>query len=369
MGVMLHTGTDSAFVATILAAPDDDAPRLVYADWLDEQGDADRAEFIRLQVRLAHMAPDDLGRPGVQSRSHDLQRAHHVEWVNQLPQFDGVHWESFHRGFISAVRFDHPDLFFEHADDVFAAAPVQEIQLHQFYHTHATRLAAVRHLRRIRTLDFLDGNKVANIGVESLMGSRYLANLQALILGRNSLGSAGVRAIAMSGYVRGLRRLRLDQNDLYDDALRYIAESRALERLEQLDFDRTRTGDDGVKALARSTRLTNLSKLFLSNNLLTDEGLAALAGSPIVAGVRDLFLSRNSITSRGIIALAESPHFGQLRRLHVRENRIDDEGAVALAESPHLEHMVELAIGDNRAISEQGRNALRARFRSRVNVH
>jgi uncharacterized protein (TIGR02996 family) len=37
---------DAAFRNAILAAPDDDAPRLVYADWLEERGDP-RAEFVR----------------------------------------------------------------------------------------------------------------------------------------------------------------------------------------------------------------------------------------------------------------------------------------------------------------------------------
>ena len=40
------------FLAAICANPDDDAPRLVYADWLDEHGDP-RGEFIRVQVELA----------------------------------------------------------------------------------------------------------------------------------------------------------------------------------------------------------------------------------------------------------------------------------------------------------------------------
>jgi uncharacterized protein (TIGR02996 family) len=30
---------EAAFVAAILAAPRDDTPRLVFADWLDERGD------------------------------------------------------------------------------------------------------------------------------------------------------------------------------------------------------------------------------------------------------------------------------------------------------------------------------------------
>lgn len=38
---------------SILAAPDDDAPRLIYADWLEENGQTDRAEFIRVQCASA----------------------------------------------------------------------------------------------------------------------------------------------------------------------------------------------------------------------------------------------------------------------------------------------------------------------------
>lgn len=37
-------------MAAILATPEDDAPRLAYADWLDENGQEERAAFIRVQV-------------------------------------------------------------------------------------------------------------------------------------------------------------------------------------------------------------------------------------------------------------------------------------------------------------------------------
>lgn len=39
---------DDAFLRAIADAPDDEAPRLVYADWLDEHGQPDRAEYLRL---------------------------------------------------------------------------------------------------------------------------------------------------------------------------------------------------------------------------------------------------------------------------------------------------------------------------------
>lgn len=37
---------------SILIAPGDDAPRLVYADWLEEHGDLERAELIRHMVHF-----------------------------------------------------------------------------------------------------------------------------------------------------------------------------------------------------------------------------------------------------------------------------------------------------------------------------
>lgn len=45
------------FLVAIRASPDDDAPRLVYADWLEERGDV-RGEFIAIQCALVGMAED-----------------------------------------------------------------------------------------------------------------------------------------------------------------------------------------------------------------------------------------------------------------------------------------------------------------------
>ena len=50
-----------SFLDAIRAQPEDDAVRLIFADWLEEHGQQARAEFIRLQCRLADIdefAPD-----------------------------------------------------------------------------------------------------------------------------------------------------------------------------------------------------------------------------------------------------------------------------------------------------------------------
>ena len=50
--------SEAEFLAAIDANPDDDGPRLAHADWL-EKHDPDRAQFIRVQVRLANAFPDE----------------------------------------------------------------------------------------------------------------------------------------------------------------------------------------------------------------------------------------------------------------------------------------------------------------------
>ena len=51
------TAEEQALLRAVRAAPEDDTPRLVYADWLEERDDADRAEFIRVQCELTNLTP------------------------------------------------------------------------------------------------------------------------------------------------------------------------------------------------------------------------------------------------------------------------------------------------------------------------
>lgn len=46
-----------SFIAGILAHPDDDARRLQFADWLGENGEPEREEFVRVQIALTRIQP------------------------------------------------------------------------------------------------------------------------------------------------------------------------------------------------------------------------------------------------------------------------------------------------------------------------
>src|SRR5262245_27199497 len=72
---------DQPFIQAICDDPAEDAPRLVYADWLEETGRPDRAEVIRVQCDLARLPPDDPGRPALRSREQELLQRHGWAWA------------------------------------------------------------------------------------------------------------------------------------------------------------------------------------------------------------------------------------------------------------------------------------------------
>ena len=65
----------------LLAAIDhqDHATRLVYADWLEEQGDLERAEYMRLQDSVVELA-DDISRDIVRRRIIELDKKLDAAW-------------------------------------------------------------------------------------------------------------------------------------------------------------------------------------------------------------------------------------------------------------------------------------------------
>jgi uncharacterized protein (TIGR02996 family) len=64
---------DAGFLRAVLAAPEDDALRLVYADWLDERGDP-RGEYLRCQCARAALRPADPKHAALLRREEELRQ-------------------------------------------------------------------------------------------------------------------------------------------------------------------------------------------------------------------------------------------------------------------------------------------------------
>lgn len=77
--------TADHIMADILADPSDDGLRLIYADWLEDNGDPDRAEFIRDGVAICH--PERL------NPEHDMGDGWDgvIDTITQYPPWDRSH--------------------------------------------------------------------------------------------------------------------------------------------------------------------------------------------------------------------------------------------------------------------------------------
>src|SRR6478735_626738 len=78
---------EQAFLDDIAAHVEDDAPRLVFADWLEDQGQSHRAEFIRVQCQLDALDDGDPRREALEERERELLAVHRGEWMRPLPSW------------------------------------------------------------------------------------------------------------------------------------------------------------------------------------------------------------------------------------------------------------------------------------------
>ena len=125
-----------ALLAAVLADPAADLPRLVYADYLDDYGDAlerARAELIRTQIELTRAEPDSLHYLALRSVERRLLDLHTKDWLRPLRmkgepfQNSGAHGQ-FRRGFVEVVWM--PALVYaRRAEKLLARVPVRELRL------------------------------------------------------------------------------------------------------------------------------------------------------------------------------------------------------------------------------------------------
>ena len=112
-----------ALLDAIVDAPDDDAVRLVFSDWLDEHGDADRAEFIRAQIELFRDAAE-ARRDHLRRRERELLLAHEEEWAAPVRELGLTQGWRFRRGFIEEVKVS-PEQFLAKGEEWFRLAPIR----------------------------------------------------------------------------------------------------------------------------------------------------------------------------------------------------------------------------------------------------
>jgi uncharacterized protein (TIGR02996 family) len=161
---------EASRLRAVLAAPDADQPRIAYADRLAQSlrtSDRARAEFIRLQIELAHLPDGDPRWPTLIGRERELLGRYRAGWERPLrdrfkPPLaspgrwlrtqlfgNGGRW-GFRRGFVEHILAAAPTFLAEDAA-VLGCAPIRRVVL-----AHASEwirpLAADRRLDRLASL-------------------------------------------------------------------------------------------------------------------------------------------------------------------------------------------------------------------------
>jgi uncharacterized protein (TIGR02996 family) len=331
-----------ALLAAIVAQPDDDTARLVYADWLQEHGQERRAQFIRAQVWEARAGPYSPEARKQARLADSLIEGFRGEWSRHLQQ-RLVRWE-FRRGFVEHAAVNVAT-FARDAADLFRLEPVRSLQPVRFASGLTTvplePFFEVPQLERVTRLDFT-GFQLSPVELEPLELCRYLGNLTDLSLhaapvlppwlrviligpalpalagldlsdvtnlgpllaevfpnlvhrqflrldlGRIVFTSAQLRAVLESPCVREVEELRLAWmlGTAREGALSHLNPGWAIpwKRLRLLDLHGQGIGDDGVveivKALARRPGEAPLRWLGLAHNHLGSEAVRALLGAP-----------------------------------------------------------------------------------------
>ncbi len=197
---------DAGFLEAICENPDDDVPRLVYADWLEERGDP-RGEFIRIQCVLANMPDDDERRWSLLARERQLLWLYGKGWAGPVRR--QARRYAFRRRASSKPSPCAPLTFWPRGEDLLRLAAVRQVRLLDAQACLAD-LAASPLLNRLAGLDLqhTDGLDVARAW--PLLRSPRLAGLRALGLrGTGLVSGPGLRALAACPHLTSLTALDL----------------------------------------------------------------------------------------------------------------------------------------------------------------
>jgi uncharacterized protein (TIGR02996 family) len=384
---MAGTTPPREILEAIAAAPEADAPRLAYVQWLEANGHAERAEHLKLSLQIEAMPPNSPVRSQISRRISELQYRHQKAWLAELPQLDGVRW-AMQRGLYEEVVFDSFTAFDRHHEEAFkhfvrqvsfnnlrspqrlfrseGLAHVRQLSLSYLnLNTEAlTLLAQCPHLGKLQALflpvgalqdealaaiteaPWLSGLRrlcfrgsygvrgtVRRSGLTAFARSPGLANLEFLSLASVGLGDEGMAAILDAPTWSRLRVLEVRSNNIGPEGLAPLLEGEGLPLLERLQIDRNRVGPEGTRRLAR---LTGLRWLHLGTNLIGNAGAEALAAPGAFTGLRFLDVSGNGIGDVGAAALAGADNLENLEALEVGGNLIGDGGMCEFGQTTAL---------------------------------
>ncbi len=349
-----------AFLEAIVETPDDLGPRLVFADWLEDHGDSDRAEFIRLQIARSQLHPADVRVRPMLRREAELLQQHERSWLGPLARL--AQRCRFHRGFVEEVVIGLSQFLLE-GEELLRLAPVRHLHLRQgndlptlLQNNAATAHRLAQLLRPIRVLN-LNYSYLSEAAGLALLNLPELPQLEGLHLTRNALSVPGVGILAQSPALTSLRLLEFNPSSPSREILEVLFQSPHLHNLQELSLNGVSQGDRVAALLAGSPLLPRLRCLSLCHSGLTADGLASLIHHPRANHLESLELSFNPLTSIGVRELARGRYLNNLAWVNLSRCNVGNDGVALLAKSDLFSQLIGVDLSLNR-VSDEGALAL-----------
>src|SRR5579872_4518731 len=167
----------------VLVNRDDDTPRLIYADWLDENGQSNRAALIRAQVEESRAEPYSARARAADSRAARLLEAHRKAWTRHL-YGKVVEAPRFQRGFIEHVAVEPRDI--ASIISIFEMEPIRSLKLFRPQDAQDSinflPVLELQQLGQIRQLEITSFSGFIHDECMALLKSPHLEGLQRLSL-------------------------------------------------------------------------------------------------------------------------------------------------------------------------------------------
>lgn len=253
-----------AFWAAIRESPADDVPRLVYADWLEEHDEPERAEFIRIQCSLAILGPDRRKgrkqRKQLEPREQDLLTAYGDQWlapVGEVLRCSNPRDREDRRLDRLRCRRGFPNgsyLGLESAHRLASAGdsiePFDNVWISEcgarYSHESVVEIARWSGAGVVLGLSVASGS---NRDIAVIVGSSYLRNLSHLGVWHGQVTDAGMTMLANWPFAGSLQFIDLKDNPISDAGAISLAESPYLGQLRRLDLSGTFIGSIGQQRL------------------------------------------------------------------------------------------------------------------------
>jgi uncharacterized protein (TIGR02996 family) len=315
---------EQSFLDEIIANPDDDVPRLIYADWLEEQGNP-RGEFIRVQCELAMLKKTQVRYRELRAREQELWESHGLEWVKGFPF--SLRRCVFRRGFIeeSAVALSY---FVRNWSKICRLTPLRHVTFTQV-RDQLKILEDCPGLEMLRSIRLK--NAYPNVNTQPLARSPHLKNIET-IMGRWS--NSGLIELSKSSAVGNLRTLILE-GQFSIQAVEALADAPQL-KLQHLNFSYgilTRA----VPIIARAQFGQTLEELVINGVDITDDIFIQLMESPSLPVIKDLRASNMDLQlgvhGPGLEALAKNPRLANLRMLSLANHPLSYRSIEAIGNS------------------------------------